>query len=92
MRMASHMWLSIAVWKPGWRMPWWTTSKNPSGARSAARWPMAPPASDRRVIATLGEPIRATRCRSHGVESAVKNGSPCIPGSATAGTPTRPPR
>jgi hypothetical protein len=30
------MWVSIAVRYPGWRIPWWTTSKNPSGARSAA--------------------------------------------------------
>ena len=26
--MASHMWLNIAVRKPGCRMPSWTTSKN----------------------------------------------------------------
>ena len=49
---------------------------------------MTPRAPDRRVVATFGERIRATSWRSPGVESAVKNGSPCMPGSATAGTPS----
>src|SRR6478672_9582169 len=63
----------MAFRKAGWCIPSCTTAKKPSGARSAARGPITPRASDRRVNATLGDPILMTTCRTPGVESAVNS-------------------
>ncbi len=54
--------------------------KKPSGVLWAACDPVTPRASVRPVNATLGDRIRTTTWRTPGVDRAVKNESPRIPG------------